>query len=734
MSNSNHAPKNISQQYEVNTVYGSNTSPVPTKAPNHPQSGSGLPPTTGKRARKSDENNVTAGHVNTAEDDGRKKRSRGRPRLDTKDETAADRRRTQIRLAQRAYRHRKDTTITTLEQRVKELEKANDDMSRGFNDFYDLLVSERVLDAVPHTIQRLSTIANRITTVADKARNSTGEVSCSEESDESPTSRHENHPNLYSVHSVTPALAAVSPNNGFHLDASQQGHVLGTSDGTPGAPGTAAATSSGPMIHVPASLGYEVVTAATPDNASFPFYSSMEPTIEGGFNRDLTAAHPPYSTIPPPASYALNELTFGRRLQRQTTENGLRLILMSNPPPERFAAVFGFCLFFESKDAIIKRLQATLSRRQHEDLCNWRAPFTGLGGAGTFFPPQQSIEGTDGAPAGMPIGNQGTRSYGKLQDMTGQSMGPFGPELQAIRDERLDDRLRMMLPGFEGEFFDPDEVEAYLRQLGIFIPQRAEYVEADIDIADLDCDGSSTRASSDSTVMANGQQPGFANPDSGYGGSNHSGMWTSNSNSPVSATTDAPGPQAAVDMSRQQHVMGLPVHQRGTEQAGDYEHGMVNFMLSSEANGMWQQPVGWAVKSKIGLNVSMLIQEISSKSVCLGRAPGVRRKDVNMAVKIAAGAVLDSSRDWQLVFYCLCGQRKLTHMPSRGFASFEFRLPNLDNFRCTTPVETAIAIGATKIAIGATAPPRFQTYTLRCHTPLYIFTYNALATQRLSRK
>lgn len=66
------------------------------------------------------------------------------------------RRRTQMRLAQRAYRHRKDTAITTLEQRVRELERTNDDMSKEFSKFYDLLHSERILDAAPNTSQRES--------------------------------------------------------------------------------------------------------------------------------------------------------------------------------------------------------------------------------------------------------------------------------------------------------------------------------------------------------------------------------------------------------------------------------------------------------------------------------------------------------------------------------------------------------------------------------------------------
>jgi hypothetical protein len=45
---------------------------------------------TGKRTRDFDENDVHPGNAKPAEGESRKKRSRGRPRLDTKDETAAD--------------------------------------------------------------------------------------------------------------------------------------------------------------------------------------------------------------------------------------------------------------------------------------------------------------------------------------------------------------------------------------------------------------------------------------------------------------------------------------------------------------------------------------------------------------------------------------------------------------------------------------------------------------------
>lgn len=80
--------------------------------------------------------------------------------------TFCQRRRTQIRLAQRAYRHRKDTAISSLEQRVKELEDANDSLNKEFNKFYDLICGEGVLNMIPHAAPRLRKIATKFSRLA----------------------------------------------------------------------------------------------------------------------------------------------------------------------------------------------------------------------------------------------------------------------------------------------------------------------------------------------------------------------------------------------------------------------------------------------------------------------------------------------------------------------------------------------------------------------------------------
>jgi hypothetical protein len=77
---------------------------------------------------------------NNDDDDDNKKR--GRPRLakHATDESAADRRRTQIRMAQRAYRQRKESSLDELRQRVSELTNTVELMNRAFAEHHDRLL------------------------------------------------------------------------------------------------------------------------------------------------------------------------------------------------------------------------------------------------------------------------------------------------------------------------------------------------------------------------------------------------------------------------------------------------------------------------------------------------------------------------------------------------------------------------------------------------------------------
>ncbi|TDZ36498.1 hypothetical protein C8035_v008282 [Colletotrichum spinosum] len=104
----------------------------------------------------------------------KKKRLRGRPRLDTDDESAKDRRRTQIRLAQRAYRNRKESAIQELQEEVDELEKINQEMGKLFMQLWDFAYSKGMIESVPGFGRQLKEFREKFVALAYGVRRKPG--------------------------------------------------------------------------------------------------------------------------------------------------------------------------------------------------------------------------------------------------------------------------------------------------------------------------------------------------------------------------------------------------------------------------------------------------------------------------------------------------------------------------------------------------------------------------------
>ena len=104
-----------------------------------------------------------------SDDDDGSRKQRGRPRLDTRDETAADRRRTQIRLAQRAYRHRKETTMTELRDKVAEMGDAIEEMDKLFRQLRDNFLDSALVSSNAVLRRQLSTTADRFAQLVESS-------------------------------------------------------------------------------------------------------------------------------------------------------------------------------------------------------------------------------------------------------------------------------------------------------------------------------------------------------------------------------------------------------------------------------------------------------------------------------------------------------------------------------------------------------------------------------------
>jgi hypothetical protein len=373
------------------------------------------------------------------------------------------RRRTQIRMAQRAYRHRKETTISSLEKRVQDLKGTNEEMSNIFISLYDFAVGKGLLDREPEFGRQLQSTTERFLALAKSAEDEDNHGEDGEKHDEegehssgktkgrraSPKKRQE----------VTPPVS--EPVNIWG------GYTLSKEDS--------------PIEEI--EMGYQpdqqyrsrhedlqIITRPTEDNASFPFdlmdlqqYRVEVPRIE-----DYAQNFFPQSQLPLPSTHSYHEFSFARRIHRGAIEKAFKLITSTDPSDERFQRVFGFSLLYESKESIEARLKRLLNTTTKDTLQEWRAPFVHVGGSGTYYPMHESDINGELMP----------------KFRTGYSMGPFSSPVSQAQ-ENLDDEMKCTLPGFEGEFFDANDVEGYLRGRGLDIPPAADYVTGEVDLLAL---------------------------------------------------------------------------------------------------------------------------------------------------------------------------------------------------------------------------------------------------------
>ncbi|KAK4190872.1 hypothetical protein QBC35DRAFT_471248 [Podospora australis] len=398
------------------------------------------------------------------EEQSKKKRPRGRPRVDIKDESQADKRRTQIRLAQRAYRNRKEEAIQTLEKEVQKLKSTNEEMSNAFMSLHDFAVNSGMAGQGPEFARMLRSTMEKFVNLARAAtgegEQENGQGGSADEGSEAPSQRGTSRPDASTPTTATDEIAKPQQLYG--------GVVMTQEPVSQAALTTFSSAASQPSTT--SVLGYEIVTQPTLLNASFPYQT----TPEFGF-LDPFQTPGPYNPLPPPSSYSSQETTFGRRLQRYALEKAYILINMPSAPEATINRVFGFCLSFETKDSIKRRLSRQMARNAQETLSNWQFPFFHLGGAGTHY------DTTRGSTA-QKIGNQGTLDVLKPNNTNGFATGPFDAKINGVRDSTLDSDMRITsVTGFQGEYLDCDEVEIYLNERGLVIPSNADFVTVEID-------------------------------------------------------------------------------------------------------------------------------------------------------------------------------------------------------------------------------------------------------------
>jgi len=384
-------------------------------------------------------------------------------------------------MAQRAYRHRKETTISSLEKQVQDLRSTNEEMNNIFITLHDYAMSKGIAQREPEFGQQLASTTERFLNLAKSSQNEDheedfNEVAANEHEHEISRRAKGRQKSPKKKKGVpSPTEPAPAPE---HSTSAWGGYTISKDDSPVEEVGLPYQQQNHSYRN-----DLQIITRPTEDNASFPFdfmdlqsYRVEVPQVED-FSQQLF----PQSQLPLPRTHEYHEFSFARRLFRRASEKAFQLIRSTDPRrAARLQQVFGLCLMYDSRANIEARLRKIIGRSAKESLPDWRQPFLHVGGAGTYYPQD------DNEPDQEDM----------LKFPTDYSMGPFSPTTSQAQD--VMDGMHCNLPGFEGEFFDPNDVEGYLRGRGLEIPPHADLVTAELDITALD--GESPRSDSSGSV------------------------------------------------------------------------------------------------------------------------------------------------------------------------------------------------------------------------------------------
>ncbi|KIX07284.1 uncharacterized protein Z518_01937 [Rhinocladiella mackenziei CBS 650.93] len=555
--------------------------------------------------------------VNDVDEPGEGKKQRGRPRVDTQDETAADRRRTQIRLAQRAYRHRKETTISALKQKVTNLQNTIEQMNRTFITLHDNMVDAGILTS-HHALGRQLQAATEEFVALSKAvspdsddeedkmaKMARGESEHLSESGETgrsgsvqdaskPSSRPAQRANVGRGttfdQSSTDAEADVEevPLMTYHDADDPSNALLALSQSVSG-------LDTSNLHGLNDALSFNTMIPET-----FPF---DDPSANLSIERPLKPASSPTGSY----TYSFQETTFARRLHRMCLERAFRNLTNPNIDPEYIKRAFRFTFCFSNRKRMLQRFQEMLKRRAGESLENWNVPFFHIGGAGTHFPRRDD----DGNPIYPPNMVSPAKAFGPQPWIEVET-----PRMEKSTQEMLDNI------GFGGVWYDSHDVEEYLKTKGIYLDGQSSFVEVDPSVVSL---LRASRTSSTGPSDDSPHEPGIRTP---------------------SPLLGLPDPIADPFIARElgemfaQPFLGAAVSttpdQQQQQQFGanksdndawlDFQDNL-NTPSFSDLLSRRQAPMTF--------DVEMFLERMIESSACLGRAPGFRKEAIDNALALS---------------------------------------------------------------------------------------------------
>lgn len=361
-------------------------------------------------------------------------------------------------MAQRAYRQRKETTLDDLRKRVSDLTTTMECMNKAFEDCRDRLVSaglpEGQLDELAEVTVRYAGFMKTVRRPSDAQEEA--------------------------------ALEPVAPAADPASNATRQaGELPLVAKNVPSWMDPATIGQTGRRTQKPeVGMGYTMVMPGAfdqlVDNFNVPSLAqAMQPP---GQTHELPSMNPFDQSapnilhqpslslngeLPAPKTYSFQETTLARRLHRACLEGAYLLLLDPSRRPHTYDRVFKLSLLSRDRVRMAASIKHILNRGLEEPLDFWDAPLLHIGGAGTHYPERQRRDSRE-----------------HLLNKPKFHLGMIGPQMLNLLENVVQARpaaeISVEIEGFEGEWFDPYDIEGYLESRGIHIDPTVSFVEAEI--------------------------------------------------------------------------------------------------------------------------------------------------------------------------------------------------------------------------------------------------------------
>jgi hypothetical protein len=277
----------------------------------------------------------------------------------------SEHRRLQLRLAQRAYRYRKEAAALSLQHRLEHLQTQIQNLNRMFQEYNHQIERSGLLTVDPAVERKLQQLRSQFLAIS-AAANSSNEGSSAIQLDDiasTMTQARKQREHSQQLEDDLESATSRPVNGGLHLARPIPSfNSADRQEDNPRGKTSAQSDSSlpTPTLHIVNRL------------ESVPY------AVDGSdFLNILCRSHLLSSSTAP-----FRETSFERRLHRACLKNGYNLLVDPTSDPDNVSRVFRLPLTLSTRDSIVQQVRGLLEGGLDEAVELWDMPFFLLGGAG----------------------------------------------------------------------------------------------------------------------------------------------------------------------------------------------------------------------------------------------------------------------------------------------------------------------------------------------------------------